>query len=138
MADFSLTNTSNNPSDWFIENYSYDNTGTTDTITIDLTSALTSTGVVDADLHATTGDVRSVYLAVAEALFKAYDGKDASAATTSGRLKMTKSQSFQNIAPSDPDFNQSEDIRYTTYTIHVQEEGTMGNPYFISTGVRAE
>ena len=132
MADFSLTDTANNPENWLTSDYNYDDTNKL--ITIDLTDALSSlstganNGVVDADLHETTGDVRSVYLAVAEALFKAYDAKDNASATTSNRLKMTRSQAVDS----------TNNIRYTTYTIHVQEDGTGTAESFSSSGVRAE
>ena len=133
MADFSNTaNTGNNPDEWFTSSYAYNDT--TDVVSIDLTSALSSTGVTDADLAETSGDVRSVYLAIAEALFLAYDAKDDASATTSNRLKMTRSQAVDG----------TNNIRYTTYTIHVQEDGTASGgtsftaPSFSSTGVRAE
>ena len=136
MADFTNTpNTGNNPDEWLTD-YAYN--GTTDLVSFNLNDGLTSTGLLDADLDADSGDVRSVYLAVAEALFAAYNAKDDSAATTSGRLKMTKSQAIQNLNPQVPNFTEpSEDIRYTTYTIHVQESGETGS-YFTSAGVRAE
>ena len=137
MADFTNTaNTGNNPDEW-LTNYSYN--PTTDVVSIDLSSAHSITGVTDTDLDADSGDVRSVYLALAEALFLAYNAKDDSAATTSGRLKMTKSQVVQNIAPIAPDYNSTkEDIRYTTYTIHIQEKGEQQDSYFTPAGVRAE
>ena len=136
MADFTNTaDTGNNPDEW-LTGYSYNTT--TDVVSINLNTALIATGVTDTDLVSFGGDVRSVYLALAEALFIAYDAKDDSAATTSGRLKMTKSQAIQNL---NPQINNSdgtyEDIRYTTYTIHVQESGESGS-YFNSSGVRAE
>tara|TARA_R110001592_G_scaffold11677_2_gene57253 strand:+ start:4824 stop:5237 length:414 start_codon:yes stop_codon:yes gene_type:complete len=137
MADFTNTaNTGNNPDEW-LTNYSYN--PTTDVVSINFGSALGATGVTDTDLDADSGDVRSVYLALAEALFIAYDAKDDSAATTSGRLKMTKSQVVQNLAPTGS-FGDGvhEDIRYTTYTIHVQEQVEQAGPYFTSAGVRAE
>tara|TARA_R110002050_G_scaffold223855_1_gene359799 strand:+ start:170 stop:583 length:414 start_codon:yes stop_codon:yes gene_type:complete len=137
MADFTNTaNTGNNPDEW-LTGYSYEKT--TDVVSINLGSALGATGVTDTDLDADGGDVRSVYLALAEALFVAYNAKDDSAATTSGRLKMTKSQVVQNIAPIAPDYNSTkEDIRYTTYTIHIQEKGEQQDSYFTPAGVRAE
>tara|TARA_R110002153_G_C12920303_1_gene454657 strand:+ start:73 stop:480 length:408 start_codon:yes stop_codon:yes gene_type:complete len=135
MADFTNTGTANNPQDWFTSAYNFSN----NLITLSLAQAQTDTGVSNTDLHETTGDARSVYLAVAEALFDAYDAKDDSADTTSGRLKMTKSQAVQNVAGTT-----TADIRYTTYTIHVQEHGEASGgtsftaPSFTSTGVRAE
>jgi len=135
MSDFTNTGTANNPEDWFTSTYNFSN----NLITLSLADAKTATGVTNDDLHETTGDARSVYLAVAEALFDAYDAKDDSADTTSGRLKMTKSQAVQNVAGTT-----TEDIRYTTYTIHVQEHGEASGgtsftaPSFTSTGVRAE
>jgi len=125
MADFSLSGTSNNPSDW-LNPYSYNSTS--DGVTIDLTSVLSDVGVTDADLDASTGDVRSVYLAIAEALYKAYDAKDDAAATTSNRLKVTRSRVVDD----------TNNIRYSTYTIHIQEDGTASNASFVSTGVRGE
>jgi len=125
MADFSLGITNNNPSDW-LSPYSYN--VTSDGVTIDLTSILTDVGVTDADLQPNTGDVRSVYLALAEALYKAYDAKDDAAATTSNRLKVTRSRVVDN----------TNNIRYSTYTIHIQEDGTASNASFASTGVRGE
>lgn len=95
---------------------------------------MSSTGVSGTDLAETTGDVRSVYLALAEVLYRAYDAKDNNAGTTSGRLKMTRSRVVD--APNN--------IRYSTYTIHVREDGTASGgssyspPSFTSTGVRAE
>ena len=137
MADFTNTaNTGNNPDEW-LTNYTY--TAGTYLVSFSLNDGLTSTGVLDTDLDADGGDVRSVYLALAEALFVAYNAKDGSADTTSGRLKMTKSQAVQNVAGTT-----AEDIRYTTYTIHVQEHGEASGgtsftaPSFTSTGVRAE
>lgn len=137
MADFTNTaNTGNNPDEW-LTGYSYN--PTTDVVSIDLSTVLSATGVTDTDLDADGGDVRSVYLALAEALFVAYNAKTSSAATTSGRLKMTKSQAIQNLNPQLPNFDGTfEDIRYTTYTIHVQESGESGNAYFTPSGVRAE
>ena len=133
MADFSNTpNTGNNPDEWFTSSYQYNSV--LDALTLDVTAALASTGVADADLAETTGDVRSVYLALAEALYQAYDAKDNTPATNSGRLKMTRSQVVDD----------TNNIRYSTYTIHVQEEGTASGgtsysaPSFTSTGVRAE
>ena len=132
MADFSIeTDTANNPSNWFtgagsIPSYNY-NTGT-DELTFDLTPLLASIGVSDNDLKNTLGDVRSVYLAIAETLFAAYDAADDAAATTSNRLKMTRSRAVDS----------TNNIRYTTYTIHVQEDGTGTAESFTSTGVRAE
>lgn len=136
MADFSNTaNTGNNPDEWFT-NYAY--TAGTDLVSFSLNGALPQTGVLDDDLDADSGDVRSVYLAVAEALFQAYDGKDASASTTSTRLRMTKSQAIQNFAPIQGNADGvEEDIRYTTYTIHVQEEGETSS-FFVPKGVKAE
>tara|TARA_B110000858_G_scaffold129662_1_gene147425 strand:+ start:347 stop:757 length:411 start_codon:yes stop_codon:yes gene_type:complete len=136
MADFTQTaNTGNNPDEW-LTNYAYN--GTTDLVSFNINDGLTSTGVSDTALDADSGDVRSVYLAVVEALFAAYNAKDDAAATTSGRLRMTKSQAVQNLDPQTPDFTlPNEDIRYTTYTIHVQESGD-GGSYFNSAGVRAE
>ena len=137
MADFTNTaNTGNNPDEW-LTNYSYNRT--TDVVSIGISSAQGSTGVVDDDLEPDDGDVRSVYLALAEALFIAYNSKTSSADTTSGRLKMTRSQAVQNIAPISPDNNSTkEDIRYTTYTIHIQEKGEQQDSYFAPAGVRAE
>lgn len=133
MANFTNTaNTENNPDQWFTSSYGYN--ATADAITIDLTTALASTGVTDADLSETTGDVRSVYLALAEALYLAYDAKDNAAVTTSNRLKMTRSRVVDS----------SNNIRYSTYTIHVQEDGVSAGgtsysaPSFFSFGVRAE
>ena len=132
MADFTTeTNTANNPVDWFtgannIPSYNY-NTGT-DELTFDLTPILASIGVGDNDLKNTLGDARSVYLAIAETLFAAYDATDGTAATTSNRLKMTRSQAVDS----------TNNIRYTTYTIHVQEDGTGTAVSFFSSGVRAE
>lgn len=136
MADFSNTaNTGNNPDEW-LTNYTYN--ASTDVVGFDLTTALPQTGVTDTDLDADSGDVRSVYLAVAEALFQAYNAKDNSASTTSTRLRMTKSQAVQNLAPIDSDWDAvGEDIRYTTYTIHVQEKGE-ANEFFIPYGLKAE
>ena len=136
MADFSNTaNTGNNPDEW-LTNYAYNDT--TNVVSIDLSSALSPTGVGDADLKADDGDVRSVYLAVAEALFKAYDAKDDASATTSNRLKMTKSQVVQDLSPLNTINNTTfEDIRYTTYTIHVQEKAETIR-VTTSAGVRAE
>lgn len=125
MADFSISITANNPSDWLAP-YSYN--VTSDGVTIDLTSILSDVGVADADLQPNTGDVRSVYLALAEALYKAYDAKDDAAATTSNRLKVTRSRVVDD----------TNNIRYSTYTIHVQEDGTASNASFASTGVRGE
>ena len=137
MADFTNTaNTGNNPDEW-LTGYSYN--PTTDVVSIDLSQALGSTGVTDTDLVSFGGDVRSVYLALAEALFLAYNSKTSSADTTSGRLKMTRSQVVQNVAPISPDFNSTkEDIRYTTYTIHIQEKGEQQDSHFTPAGVRAE
>jgi hypothetical protein len=133
MADFTISSdTLNNPENWFTSSYVYDDSSKL--ITIDLTTALTSlsagtnNGVTEPDLNETTGDVRSVYLALAEALFKAYDAKDDASATTSNRLKMTRSQAVDS----------TNNIRYTTYTIHVQEDGTGTAESFSSSGVRAE
>ena len=133
MANFSNTsNTGNNPDEWFTSSYQF--TPTTDVISLDLTAAMSVTGVTDNDLSETQGDVRSVYLALAEALWQAYDAKDDNPDTTSGRLKMTRSQVVDSNA----------DIRYSTYTIHVQEGGTASGgtsysaPSFTSAGVRAE
>ena len=133
MADFSNTaNTGNNPDQWFTSSYAFN--PTTDLISIDLTSAMSATGVTDADLSETQGDVRSVYLALAEALYQAYDAKDNNADTTSGRLKMTRSRVVHD----------TNNIRYSTYIIHVQEGGTASGgstysaPSFTSSGVRAE
>lgn len=133
MADFSnAANTGNNPDQWFTSSYAF--SPTTDLISIDLTTAMAATGVTDSDLSETQGDVRSVYLALAEALYQAYDAKDNNAATTSGRLKMTRSRVVDD----------TNNIRYSTYTIHVQEGGnasggsTYSAPSFTSSGVRAE
>ena len=132
MADFSIeTDTANNPQNWFtgansIPSYNYNTT--TDELTFDLTQILSSIGVIDNDLKNTLGDVRSVYLAIAETLFAAYDAADDTAATTSNRLKMTRSRAVDS----------TNNIRYTTYTIHVQEDGTGTAESFTSTGVRAE
>ncbi len=133
MADFSTqTDTANNPIDWFDGSnnralYSYN--GNNDQMSLDFTADfLTSKGIVDNDLYATNGDVRSVYLAIAEALFDSYNAKDDAAATTSNRLKMTRSQAVDS----------TNNIRYTTYTIHIQEDGTGTAESFSSTGVRAE
>lgn len=133
MADFSNTaNTGNNPDQWFTSSYAF--SPTSDLISIDLTTAKAATGVTDADLSETQGDVRSVYLALAEALYQAYDAKDNNAATTSGRLKMTRSRVVDD----------TNNIRYSTYTIHVQEGGIAAGgtaysaPSFTSSGVRAE
>lgn len=133
MADFSnAANTGNNPDEWFTPSYKYK--PETDTLTLAVTAALASTGVTDADLYETYGDVRSVYLALAETLWQAYDAKDNNPDTTSGRLKMTRSRVVDSNA----------NIRYSTYTIHVQEDGTASGgtsytaPSFSSTGVRAE
>ena len=125
MADFSIGATANNPSDWLAP-YSYN--ATSDGVTIDLTSILSDVDVADADLQPNTGDVRSVYLALAEALYKAYDAKDDAAATTSNRLKVTRSRVVDD----------TNNIRYSTYTIHIQEDGTASNASFASTGVRGE
>ena len=95
---------------------------------------MNNAGVTAADLSETQGDVRSVYLALAEALWQAYDAKDDNPDTTSGRLKMTRSQVV--------DYNA--DIRYSTYTIHVQESGTTiggseySAPIFLTAGVAPE
>ncbi len=133
MADFSTgTDTANNPADWFdgsndLASYSYD--GNNDKISLDFTADfLTSKGIGDSDLYASNGDVRSVYLAIAEALFDSYNAKDDAPATTSNRLKMTRSQAVDS----------TNNIRYTTYTIHIQEDGTGTAESFSSTGVRAE
>lgn len=133
MADFSNTaNTGNNPDEWFTSSYVY--SPGSDVISIDLSTAMGATGVTDADLAETSGDVRSVYLALAEALWQAYDTKASNPDTTSGRLKMTRSRVVDSNA----------NIRYSTYTIHVQENGNASGgtsysaPSFSSTGVRAE
>ena len=133
MANFSnISNTGNNPDEWFTSSYQF--TPTTDVISLDLTSAMSVTGVTDADLSETQGDVRSVYLALAEALWQAYDAKDDNPDTTSGRLKMTRSQVVDSNA----------NIRYSTYTIHVQESGSASGgssysaPNFFTTGVAPE
>jgi hypothetical protein len=132
MADFTISSdTLNNPVNWFtgsnnVPSYSY--TEGTDVLMFGISPLLSTIGVGDNDLHATTGDVRSVYLAVAEALFLAYDAKDDASATTSNRLKMTRSQAVDS----------TNNIRYTTYTIHVQEDGTGTAESFSSSGVRAE
>tara|TARA_B110000285_G_C15054476_1_gene578792 strand:- start:609 stop:1001 length:393 start_codon:yes stop_codon:yes gene_type:complete len=128
MANFDLGNTAatvNNPIDW-LSPYGYN--ATADGVTIDLTSVLSDVGVADADLQPTTGDVRSVYLALAEALYKAYDAKDDAAATTSNRLKVTRSRVVDD----------TNNIRYSTYTIHIQEDGVATDASFASTGVREE
>ena len=130
-ADFTInTDTPNNPENWFtgsngVPSYSY--TEGTDVLAFDLTNLLSSIGVVDNDLLATTGDVRSVYLALAEALYQAYDGKDGSDDTTSGRLKMTRSRAVDG----------TNGIRYSTYTIHVQED-VSETVTINTTGVKAE
>ena len=136
MADFSNTaNTGNNPDEWF-SNYAYNET--TNVVSIDLSATFAGTGVTDADLKADEGDARSVYLAVAEALFKAYDDMDGASSTSSNRLKMTKSQVVQDLPPLDSlDSTTYEHIRYTTYTIHVQEKVETIRAT-TSTGVRAE
>ncbi len=132
MADFTTgSDTVNNPENWFtgsnnVPSYSY--TAGTDVLTFDLSPLLSSIGVGDNDLLATTGDVRSVYLTVAEALFAAYDATDDASATTSNRLKMTRSRAVDS----------TNNIRYSTYTIHIQEDGTGTAESFSSTGVRAE
>ena len=133
MADFSKTaNTGNNPDEWFSSSYAY--IPSTGMISLNTRHVMSSTGVSGTDLAETTGDVRSVYLALAEVLYRAYDAKDNNAGTTSGRLKMTRSRVVD--APNN--------IRYSTYTIHVQEDGTASGgssyspPSFTSTGVRAE
>ncbi len=132
MADFTTgSDTVNNSENWFtgsnnVPIYSY--TAGTDVLTFDLSPLLSSIGVGDNDLLATTGDVRSVYLTVAEALFAAYDATDDASATTSNRLKMTRSRAVDS----------TNNIRYSTYTIHIQEDGTGTAESFSSTGVRAE
>ena len=138
MADFTTgSDTLNNPQNWFPSVYTYDNIN--DITTLDLTGALAGLGpsgtvVTDADLHALTGDARAVYLVLADFLYSAYRSKSYSADTSSNRLKMTKSSAV----------DETNSIRYTTYTIHVQEDGqTVGGtartaPSFISSGVRAE
>ena len=134
MADFSTgSDTDNNPADWFI-GYAFGS----NKISIPVATALSDTGLSTTDVNATQGDVRAVYLALAEALYKAYDETYNTEATTSNRLKMTKSQAVQDVAGT------GTDIRYTTYTIHIQEHGTASGgtsfaaPSFTSTGVRAE
>ena len=136
MADFTTgSNTLNNPVDWFPLGYTFNST--TDVTTLDLTGAMAAlgfTGVTDADLHTTTGDVRAVYLALAEFLYLSYNAQSASEATTSNRLKMTRSRTVDS----------TNNIRYSTYTIHIQEDGTASGgtsfqaPNFASSGVRAE
>ena len=125
MADFSIGTTVNNPSDW-LSPYGYN--VTSDGVTIDLTSILFSVGLGDADLQPNTGDVRAVYLALAEALYTAYDAKDNNPDTTSNRLKVTRSRVVDDV----------NNIRYSTYTIHVQEDGVASVPFFVSGGVRGE
>lgn len=125
MANFSLGATVNNPIDW-LSLYNYNSTS--DGVTIDLTSILSAVGVTDADLIPATGDVRSVYLALAEALYQAYDAKDNAAETTSNRLKVTRSRVQ----------DKTNNIRYSTYTIHIQEDGVATDESFTSTGVRSE
>ena len=134
-ADFSTgSDTDNNPADWFT-GYVF----SSNKISIPVATALSDTGLSTTDVNATQGDVRAVYLALAEALYDAYDAAEGTAATTSNRLKMTKSQAVQDVAGTT-----TGDIRYTTYTIHIQEEGqasggtSFAAPSFNSSGVRAE
>ena len=120
-----FTSDLNNPEDWF---FGYTYTTGSDVVGIDLTTALANTGVTASDLNATSGDVRAVYLALAEALFLAYDAKDGGASTTSSKLNMTRSRVIDH----------ANNNRYSTYIISVQEEGTSIDESFVSTGVDAE
>ena len=129
MADFSInTDTSNNPQDWFGQPYAFTSSLFQDIITIDVKNAMAATGVTADDLSEPQGDVRAVYLALAEALWQAYDAKDDDPSTSSSRLKMLRSHVV----------DETNNIRHTTYTIHVQEDGAATSQSFVSTGVRAE
>jgi hypothetical protein len=120
------TPSSNNPLDW-LSGY-YFNSGTK-VVSLNLLSAYGSgTGITDADLNATGGDVRGVYLAYAETLYQAYAAKSTAEATNSSRLKVTRSRTIDDTS----------NIRYSTYMIHIQEDGVATDESFASTGVRAE
>lgn len=135
MGTFNNTSDSNDPSDWFTTDYSYSNNvlglAINNNVTVDGVSqnAKSNTGIQDADLLESTGDVRAVYLALAETLYLAYQAKQDTSTTTHGsnRLKMSRSQAIDT----------TNNKRHTVYTIAIQEDGTVGGG-FSATGVASE
>ena len=108
--DFSLTfSTDNNPVDWFGATYSYDNVNKKVAVPL---NPLVS-GLTDADLNGTSGDVRSVFLHLCEAMYKAFTLNN-EPQNISNRLQMVKTSTL----------SADNTIRYNTYVIQVQEAVT--------------
>jgi hypothetical protein len=136
MGTFNNTGDSNDPTDWFTSDYGFSANNLTLPIDVSVTvggtsqNAKANTGITDADLLETTGDVRAVYLALAETLFLAYQAKQDTSTTTHGsnRLKMSRSQTIDT----------TNNKRHTVYTIAIQEDGTPTAESFASSGVASE
>ncbi len=136
MGTFGNTADNNDPTNWFTSDYNFSSNNLTlainNSVTVDGVSqdAKSNTGIVDADLNETLGDVRAVYLALAETLFLAYQAKQDTSTTSHGsnRLKMSRSQTIDT----------TNNKRHTVYTIAIQEDGTPTVESFASSGVATE
>ena len=135
VAPFSLNPAAlTNPSDLFQADYDYDpNNHRTISLSLDWQNSiigdwLPDHGITDADLDANSGDNRAVYFAILEKLWRLYEMSSYTLAD-SKRFKMTKAVAV----------DATNNIRYNTYTVHVQEEGYATQPEtFYTSGIRAE